>query len=134
METNKLIVRRIVNEAQQGRDLSVVDELFSPNFVDHSPMPGLEPSLDGVKILFAALHSAFPDLRVTIHEQIAEDDKVVTHKSFSGTHRGEFLGIPATGNSIDFEVIDILRVREGKVTDHWNVVDKMTLMKQLGAM
>jgi len=134
METNKHIVRRLVSEAQQGRDVNVVDELLSPNFIDHSPMAGLEPTRDGVKILFAALHAAFPDLRVTIHDQIAEEDKVVTHKRFSGTHRGEFLGIPPTGNTIDFEVIDILRVRDAKITDHWAVIDKLTLMKQLGAM
>ncbi len=134
METNKHIVRRLVSEAQQGRDVSVVDELLSPNFVDHSPMPGVEPTRDGVKILFGALHAAFPDLTVTIHDQIAEGDKVVTHKTFTGTHRGDFLGIPASGNAIDFEVIDILRVRGEKITDHWAVIDKLTLMKQLGAV
>ena len=68
-----------------------------------------------------------------IHEQIAEGDRVMTRKSLRGTHRGEMFGIAPTGNLVSIEVIDILRVQGGKITDHWNMVDRLGLMEQLRA-
>jgi len=85
-------------------------------------------------MLFGMLHGAFPDLRVEIHDQVAEGDKVVTRKTFHGTHRGDFMGIPPSGAGVAFDVIDIVRVRNGKMTEHWNVVDALALMTQLGAI
>ena len=76
--------------------------------------------------------NAFPDFRAVIHDMIAEDDQVVTRNTFYGTHEGELLGIPPTGKEVTIELIDILRVAEGKITDHWNVVDQLGLMQQLG--
>ena len=96
-EMNKLLVRRLVDEAQSNGNLGVVDELLADDFVDHSPFPGVPPTRDGVKMLFGYLRSAFPDLHVRIDEQIADDEKVVTRKTFAGTHRGEFMGVPAAG-------------------------------------
>lgn len=133
-QENRAVVRRVVEEAQAAGNIALVDELFAPDFVDHSPLPGVLPTRDGVRGLFAALHVAFPDLTVTIHDQVAEGDKVVTRKTFAGTHGGEFLGVPATGRAVAFEVIDILRVVDGKVTDHWNVVDRLALLQQLGVV
>lgn len=133
-EQNKALVRRLVEEAQAAGGLALVDELLTPDFVDHNPLPGVPPTRDGVRGLFAGLHIAFPDLQITIHEQLAEGDKVMTHKTFAGTHEGEFLGIPATGKAVKFDVIDILRVVDGQLTDHWNVVDQLSLMQQLGVI
>ena len=133
-EQNKALVRRIVDEAQSGHNLDVVDELLAADFVDHSVPPGLPPSREGVKMQFAMFFSAFPDLRVVIHDQVAEGDRVVTRKTFHGTHQGDLMGIPATGRSVAFDVIDILRVQNGKITDHWNVVDQLGLMHQIGAI
>jgi steroid delta-isomerase-like uncharacterized protein len=78
--------------------------------------------------------NAFPDFRAVIHDLIAEDDKVVTRKTFDGTHEGELLGIPPTGKEVTIELIDILRVADGKITDHWSVVDQLGLMQQLGVI
>jgi predicted ester cyclase len=78
--------------------------------------------------------NAFPDFRAVIHDLIAEDDKVVTRKTFDGTHEGELLGIPPTGKEVTIELIDILRVADGEITDHWNVVDQLGLMQQLGVI
>jgi steroid delta-isomerase-like uncharacterized protein len=129
----KGIVRRLIEEAQENGDLRVVDELLADDFVDHTPLPGLPPTREGVRTLFAALRAAFPDLRVRIDEQIGEQDKVMTRKTFQGTHRGEFLGVPGSGNRVAFEVIDILSVREdGRITDHRVIVDKLGLLQQLG--
>lgn len=132
-EENKAIVRRFVDEVQNQHDLGALDELFSPDFVDHSGM-STPPNLDGTRQLFTMMFSAFPDLRVNIHDQVAERDKVVTRKTFHGTHQGEFMGIPPTDKEVAFDVIDIFRIVDGKITDHWNVVDMLGLMQQLGVV
>ena len=134
MSSEKAIVRRLVDEAQRRGNLAVVDELLGEDFVDHSALPGLPPNRDGVRILFGALRAAFPDLDVDIHEQIGEGEKVVTRKTFTGTHRGEFMGAAPTGNRVTFEVIDILTVRDGKIREHRLQYDQLGLLKQLGAI
>ena len=131
IEANKLVVRRLVDEAQSKGNIDVVDELLADDFVDHSPFPGMPPTREGVKALFGYLRSAFPDLQVTISEQIAESDKVVTRKTFLGTHGGEFMGVAATGRSISFEVIDILTLTEGRIAEHRVVFDSANIQRQL---
>ncbi|MFN8011689.1 MAG: ester cyclase [Holophagaceae bacterium] len=133
-ESCRASVRRLVQEGQERGDPAVVDELLAPDFVDHRPLPGLSPDRAGVKALFAGLHAAFPDLRVTIEDQVVEPDGVATRKTFRGTHLGPFLGVPATGRAVVFEVIDILRFREGRISDHWVVVDRLDLLGQLGVL
>ena len=130
---NKAIVRRFVDEVQNRHDLGALDELFSPDFVDHSgisPSPGLE----GTKQFFTMFFTAFPDIQATIHDQIAEGSKVVTRKTFHGTHQGEFMGIPPTGKRVAIDVIDIFRISDGKITAHWAVADMLGLMQQLGVV
>ena len=87
-----------------------------------------------MKQLFTMLHSAFPDLRTSIHDQVAEGDKVATRKSFHATHHGELMGIPPTGKEVAIEVNDIVRIADGKVAEHWGGMDRLGLMHQLGAM
>jgi steroid delta-isomerase-like uncharacterized protein len=130
---NKLVVRRLVEEAQQGRNVQLVDELLADDFIDHTPMGGLPPTREGVKLLFAGLQDAFPDLTVTVEEQIAEGTQVVTRKTFRGTHSAPFLGVAASGRSVEFEVIDILKVEGGRITEHRHVIDQLALLRQLGA-
>src|SRR6185295_5726262 len=129
-ETNKVLVRRVVDEAQSKGNLAVVDELFADDFVDHTPFPGVPPTRDGVKMLFGYLRSAFPDLQVHVQEQIAEGEKVATRRVFEGTHRGEFLGVPPTERTISFEVIDILTFRGGKIAEHRVILDQAALQRQ----
>jgi steroid delta-isomerase-like uncharacterized protein len=133
-EQNKALVRRLVEEVQSGHNLGLVNELLAADFVDHSVPPGLPPDREGVKMQFAMFFQAFPDLHVVIHEQVAEGDRVVTRKTFHGTHQGDLIGIPPTGRPVAFDVIDILRVRDGRITDHWNLVDQLGLMRQIGAI
>lgn len=134
IEQNKAIVRAFVEEAQGKGNLAVIDQYLAPDFVDHSALPGIPPSREGVRILFAALRAAFPDLQVNIRQQVAEGEQVMTHKTFTATHRGEFLGVPATGRNVSFDVIDILRVVDGRLTEHTMVFDQFGLLKQLGAI
>lgn len=132
-EENKTFVRRFFDEVQTQGQLERIDDYVAEDFVDHSALPGFESTREGVRQLFAALRNAFPDLRVTVHDQVADDERVVSRKSFTGTHRGEFMGLPPTGNAVEFEVIDILRIVDGRITDHWVVGEFHRLMQQVGA-
>jgi steroid delta-isomerase-like uncharacterized protein len=131
-QENKAIVRRLVEEAQEGGKLHVIDELISPDFVDHSAWPGIPTTREGVRQIFGMFQAALANLQVIIHDQIAEDDRVVTRKTLRGTHQGALLGVPPSGNVITIEVIDILRLKDGQITDHWNLVDQHGLLQQLG--
>ena len=131
-EANKLQVRRLVDEAQNKGNLAAVDEILADDFVDHSPFPGLPPTRDGVKMLFGYLRNVFPDLQVRIDEQVSDGEKVVTRKTFSGSHRAEFMGVPPTGRPVSFEVVDILTFRGDRITEHRVVYDRMAIQQQLG--
>lgn len=131
-EKNKAIVRRLVEEAQEAGKMHAIDELISPDFVDHSAWPGIPANREGVRQVFGMFHAALANLQVIIHDQIAEADRVVTRKTLRGTHQGVLLGAPPTGNVMRIEVIDILRLKDGQITDHWNLVDQHGLLQQLG--
>ena len=131
-ERNKRVVRRFVEEFQNGGNDSAAEELLAADFVDRTPFPGVSPDKQGVKHLFTALRLAFPDLRAKIHDQLAEKNKVATRKTFRGTHRGEFLGISPSGRSVAFDVIEVVRVEDGRIAEHWNVIDLMGLLQQIG--
>jgi steroid delta-isomerase-like uncharacterized protein len=133
-EENKAVVRRWVEEGQNQHRLEVMDEIFAPHIVNHDAPGGL-PSpegVEGIRQFFGMIFAAFPDFHAMIHDQVAEEDKVVTRKTVSGTHQGDFMGIPPTGKHMEVPVIDIFRVVDGKCTDHWSVVDQLGMMQQLG--
>ena len=125
------LVVRYFREVWEGGDVALLAELLAADFVDHSPFPGVPPTRDGVKMLFGGLRAAFPDLHVTIDEQVAEGEKVVTRKTFRGTHRGEFMGAPPTNRPIAWEVIDILTLRDGRIVEHRLALDRLALREQL---
>ena len=114
--------------------MAVAEELLADDFVDHSPFGPFSADRDGVIALFGMFFEAFPDLHAVIHEQYADGDKVITRKTFHGTHTNDFMGIPATGNAVEFDVIDVLTVRDGTMREHWNVVDGLALMIGVGAV
>jgi steroid delta-isomerase-like uncharacterized protein len=133
LEENKAVVRRFVEEMQNQHNLDLIDELFSPDFIDYSGRAE-PPTIEGVKSFFAYMFSVFPDMRFTISQQLAEGDRVMTLKTFYGTHQGEFMGIPPTGKQVAFDNIDIFTVIDGKITGHWAVGDHLTMMQQLGVI
>ena len=133
-ETNKAIIRRIVEEIQNRDNLALIDELLAPNFVNHTPAPGLSPDREGIKQLLSMFRAAFPDGVMTIEDMIAEGDKVVSRKTYRGTHQGEFLGIPPTGRHITIGLIDIMRLVDGQVVEHWHVGDDLSMLQQLGVL
>jgi steroid delta-isomerase-like uncharacterized protein len=133
VEQNKALARRLVEEVINQGNIGVVDELLNPDFVEHEELPpGIPSGREAPKALFTMLRTGFPDIKATIEHLIAEGDQVVLHMTWRGTHQGEFMGIPPTGNSISINVIDIMRVAEGKFVEHWGVIDSMAMMQQLG--
>jgi steroid delta-isomerase-like uncharacterized protein len=133
-EQNKQLVRRFVDEYQTAGSESAFEELLDPNIVNHSRPPGSPDGAEGVRQIFDMFRTAFPDFRATVLDQVAEGDKVVTRKIFNGTHQGDFMGIPATGREIEIVVIDIVRLRDGRIAEHWGLFDQVGLMAQLGAL
>jgi steroid delta-isomerase-like uncharacterized protein len=132
-EAAKAVVRRNTEEVQGGGNFDVFDELFADDFLDHTPQPGRTPDKAGARALYRALRAAFPDFHADIHWQIADGECVTTYKTYHGTHRGEFLGVPPTGRKIQFETVDVMRVRDGKIVGHWGVANLFSLLRQLGA-
>lgn len=129
----KSLVRNFYDAVGAG-NLSVIDELVADDFVDREAFPGLEPNKEGVKRFFAMLRSAFPDLRMEVREMLADDDLVSVRVIATGTHEGDFMGMSSSGRRIEVQVFDILRIRDGQVTEHWGLMDAMTMMQQLGGV
>jgi predicted ester cyclase len=128
-ETNKNIVRRFNKEFIEQGDMKVFYEIMAPEFINHSAPEGVPKGPEGVLYLFLEiLKPAFPDLRVEIYDQVAEGDKVTTRKAFHGTHRGEFMGVPPTYKEVEIEVMDIIRLRDGRFVEHWSVWDLQQLL------
>jgi len=129
---NKALTRQFFQRISAG-DLGAVDELVADGYVEHEQVPGLAPGKAGVRQLFETFHSAFDQARVEVDDMIAEGDKVFVLARMTGTQRGEFMGIPATGNSIDVGVCDYFRIEAGSLAEHWGVMDAAGMMHQLTA-
>lgn len=135
VEQNKALFRRLVEEVFNQGNVSIIDELLAPNFVEREVLPpGTPGGREGVKQLTMMFRTAFPDFNVSIDDMIAEGDKVVARTTWNGTQKGEFMGIPPGGKRVSFDVIDIIRVSEGKGVEHWGVMDSSALMQQLGVI
>ena len=133
VEENKALNRRFFDEVINQGNLDLIDELVSDDFVEHEVFPGL-PSTgpEAPKAALGMFLAAFPDLHLTIEEEIGEGDKVVVQGTMTGTHKGEFMGIPPTNKSFTINIIDIIEIREGKATAHWGLTDTAAMMDQLG--
>lgn len=133
-ESAKAVVRRNTQEVQGKGRFEVFEELFANDFVDHTTQPGtgMTPDKVGVRRLYASIRKAFPDFHAEIHWQLADEDFVTTYKTYYGTHEGPFLGIAPTRRKIHFESVDVMRVQNGKITDHWGVGNLLSLMQQIG--
>jgi steroid delta-isomerase-like uncharacterized protein len=133
-EKNKALVRRIFEEVWQEGNVDAIDEYYAADVVNHGAPPDLPPSREGFKVYAGMLTSAFPDADITIEDQVAEGDRVVTRWSSKGIHTGEFFGIPATGKQVTVTGIVIERIAGGKVAEIWAEFDQMGLMQQLGVV
>ena len=116
-------------------DIDGFGEHVAAGFVEHEQTPGFEPTKDGVIRMFHMYRAAFPDLRMEAEDVLASGEKVVARVRATGTHQGEFMGMPATGRSVDVQVIDIMRFGDdGLVHEHWGLFDALAMMQQLGAI
>lgn len=130
------VVATFVEVCQNQHNLAFADEIFHPDFVNHyaprgEPMAAHQRAVDHFKQFYGMLLRAFPDATMHIDEQVAERDLVTTRKTLRGTHRGELLGLPPSGNRIEWEFIDIFRVRDGKLFEHWTHMDFDELRRQM---
>lgn len=131
-EQNKAIVNRFNREFIECGNIDAFHEIISPAFQNQTPPPGIPKGPEGVIYFFNNfLKPAFPELKVEIRRQVAEGDMVTTHKVFHTTHRGDFMDIPPTGKNIGIEVMDIIRLKDGKFVEQWNVVDWQHVIFQL---
>ena len=128
MTDGKEIVRRVLN-AMQTADMAEFDAVMAEDYIQHNHLGnGREP----VKKMVASLHKAFADLAVTTDDVVAEGDRVVARVTITGTHKGRFLGVEPTGKAITIRSIDIWRIEDGRLKEHWDVVDRLDFMQQLG--
>jgi len=127
-------IRRLYDLVNAG-DLEGFGRQFADDFVEHSDIPGLPPTKAGVLQYFQIMSRAFPDFRMDVQDVIACGGKAVARVRVVGTHKGEFMGIPATGKSAAVDLIDITRFGDdGLAHEHWGVVDMLTMMQQLGVI
>ena len=128
----KTTIERIPLEIlNQGR-YDLIDEIYAPDFVEHYEQPGFAPTREGFKQFAMAYRAAFPDLHYTVDDAIEAGDKIVHRLSASGTMKGDFAGMPATGKHATWTEIHIGRVANGRVVEHWGLVDQLGLFVQLG--
>ena len=126
--------RRMYDLINAG-DIDAFGDLLADDFVEHEELPGLSPSKDGVKTFFRLQLAAFPDLRMDVRDIVADGPKVVARVRYTGTQQGDFQGMPATGKSVDVQLVDIFAFDgEGRVREHWGVLDQLTLLQQLGVV
>jgi len=126
---------RRVYEAISAGDLDRFGEVLADDFVEHEETPGLAPTKEGVLEFFELYRAAFPDLQFHVEDMLASGDKVVARARVTGTHEGEFMGVPPTGRSIDVQLIDIIRFGDdGLAHEHWGVFDALAMMQQLGVV
>lgn len=133
-EANKALARRLIEDFWGKGNFDVADEIMGLNYVNYNPPPGIPVDRDGYKEWGAMFRSGFPDQQAVAEEIIAEGDRVVTRWSTSGTHQGEFMGIPATGKRINVSGITIVRVVDGLIIEDWTEMDAMGMMQQLGVI
>jgi len=132
-ESNKTIIH-LYTEAFNNRDLSIIDEIVADNFVDHRYPPDLPPGPESVRQWFNTLFTAFPNSRALIEDVIAEEDKVAVRYQLLGTHEGDFMGLPPTGQQFSMSAINILRIVEGQLVESWKTADRLGLLQQLGLL
>lgn len=127
-------IQRLYDLINAG-DIDGFGQQLAEDFVEHDEIPGLPPTKASVILYFQMLHTAFPDMQMNVQDVIASGDKAVARVRVSGTHQGEFMGIPATGNPVSLNLIDITRFGDdGLAREHWGVADQFAMMHQLGVI
>lgn len=134
MTENESVARRLIEDAFNKGRLEAIDELMSPDFVEHQAIgPGVPTGREAPKAIVSMLRSAFPDFHLAIEDTALRGDTVWLRLRATGTHDGTFMGRQPTGKCISVTVIDIMRIQDGKIVEHWGVADRLGALQQLDA-
>ena len=131
-DANRAVVRRFVEEVLDRGDFAALAELAAPDCVEHTAPPGQPPAEGTVARYLVLWRAAFPDLRITVEDVLAEGDRVAVRSTVTGTHRGEFLGVPSTGRRVAVTAMALYRLAGGQIVERWAVVDTLEVLRQLG--
>ena len=135
MITPDAVLRRLIDEGFTGGRLEVADEVIDPAIVEHQNFgPDHAPGAEGVKAVIASLRRAFSDFRLDIEDIAVDGDIAWSRNVATGTNDGSFMGNAPTGRTIRIDVIDVVRVRDGLITEHWGVPDRLGALRQLGLL
>ena len=133
-ESNTERMRFFVEQVQERGRFELIDELVRPDFRNRTVEPGQRDDRAGIGETVAAMHEAFSGLRIEILHCVGEGDLVATHKMFRARHTGSWFGVPPSGNSVEFRVMDLVRYQDGQWAEHWAVADAVSLLRQTGAL
>jgi predicted ester cyclase len=131
-QNDKKRMLRIPLEVFNEGKLEVIDEVLPPDFVEHQSVPGIPSGREGVKQIATLLRSAFPDFRYSVEQEVAEGDLYALYLTASGTMRGDFMGMKATGKHARWGEMHLVRIEGGKAKEHWAVIDQLGMLQQLG--
>jgi len=133
---NKELMRRFYGEVCDQQQFNLVDQLVAEDYEHHNASlpPEMQRGRANFKQVLMMFYGAFPDLKATVEDLIAEDDKVAARVRFRGTHQGDLMGIPASGHPVDFVVSETYRIADGRLAEGWAVIDIMGVMQQIGAV
>jgi steroid delta-isomerase-like uncharacterized protein len=134
MTEGKDLIRTFYEEVLNKGDLDRIPDLCTEDVVDHESPPEFPDGIEGVRAFVRMFREAFPDLQVTVEDELAEGDRAAARSRWTGTHEGEFMGVPPSGKRFEIEAIDMIRIVDGKCAEHWGVTDNMALMQQIGAV
>jgi steroid delta-isomerase-like uncharacterized protein len=134
MSDYKTLVREMFGAIASGHDVdAAIDKYMAEDFVEHEEIPGMDHTRETPRQLFKMMQAAFTDLHVDVHDVLQDGDKAVARVSFVGTHTGEFMGVPASGNPVHIDAIDIVQFRGDQCVAHWGTMDMAGAMAQMGA-
>ncbi|MFJ7270813.1 ester cyclase [Streptomyces sp. NPDC099050] len=129
-DNHRELIQRFVDMIN-SHDVSTIAEHTAPGHIDHNPI--VADGIEANTAFFQQIFDAFPDVKILVHDLIVDGDRIVGRFEYSGTHQGEFFGIPATGRTLTFQTIDIWRVEDGLLAEHWDQLDVAGMFHQLGA-
>jgi steroid delta-isomerase-like uncharacterized protein len=129
-EKNKEVVELLYNMVFRGHDFSRLDEIMRDDYIQHNE--DVAGGKEGFKQFFEQTFKSIPDFSYTMKKIVADGDIVMMYSTTTGTHTGEWIDNPATGNKLNFDVVDIFRIQDGKIAEHWDVADTLKLFQQLG--
>jgi len=135
--SNKATLSRLHDALNSGDEeliSTTIDEVFDPDVRIDTPLPIEATGAQALKQVWATLLRAYPDLHVTVEDLFGEEDRLVARNTVTGTHQGEYLGVPPTGKSVTYNEMFIVRFADGRIAETWGVVDLLSQMKQLGAI